>query len=156
MAQLRDMCFKRTDLGTIEKHLNSDSMKLLQHFDGRTPFHQIQQMVGLPAAVFKSSFLELFQKKLIEEVHDPLTTSAGPVSFVNTSVLDKLRMAAIQVAGPIGELLVSDCIENMGLQPSKIPVSRLPELIQAISEDIPGEKQRSMFLGQLPPDLRFP
>jgi len=62
MAQLRDMCFKRTDLGTLEKHLNSDSMKLLQHFDGRTPFHQIQQLVGLPAAVFKSSFLELFQK----------------------------------------------------------------------------------------------
>lgn len=154
MAQLRDMCFKRTDLGTIEKHLNSDSMKLLQYFDGRTPFHQIQQMVGLPAAVFKSSFLELFQKKLIEEVHDPLSAQAGPVSFVDNAVLDKLRMAAIQVAGPIGELLVSDSIENMGLQPSKIPVSRLPELVRTIADDIPGEKQRSMFLDQLPPDLR--
>ena len=150
MVKLRDMCFKKTDHGNIENGLNSDTLALLNAFDGRTPFFQIQQAARLPRTVFKESFLELYQKKLIKEVSKAPRPLSTKEEYLGDSILDDLRTAAVQVAGPIGELLVSDALEHLKLQPSTIPVSQLPNLVKIIAEDIPGEKQRKRFMEQIP------
>ena len=153
MAQLRDMCFRLTDLGKIETGLNSDSMKLLQAFDGKTPFHKIQQSVGLPADVFKNSFLELFRNKLIEEVQGGSSGESGNEEYLDGSVLEQLSEVAVKIVGPVGGLLVSDALEALKLNPAKVPASRVSELIKTIADDIPGESQAQQFLDSLPPGL---
>lgn len=143
MAKFRDMLFRRSDISyTAEEELEADTLKLLQEFNGQRTIFQVQQLVGLAGAVFKSSFLELFDKKLIEEIRTPIVTD----EYVDESVLKRLREVIVEVAGPVGELLIADATEDLDLELARIPVTRISELVTMIAKGIPGDKQRGMFM----------
>ena len=144
MAKFKDMCFKRTNIGGSDSLL-PQSLELLEAFDGVASMSEIRKRVGLESSVFKDCFLDLFKKKLIVEVNKPNDRPSTPVVYLDTSEIEKIKNAVVQVAGPLGEMLVQDVLEQMNLIPSQIPQEKLQDIIEAVSDSIPGEKQAAQF-----------
>lgn len=145
MAKFKDMRFQSAGVGNTGD-LSSESLELLRAFDGIAPISEIRTRVNLDNTTFRECFLELFKKKLITEIDSSVADVAEVSENLDTSYLEIIVKEVVAVAGPMGELLVSDAMDELGLDASQIPINKKDLLIAAISESIPGEKQRKQFL----------
>jgi hypothetical protein len=59
--------------------------------------------------------------------------------------LDRLREVLIELSGPMGELLIEQAAEEMSLEITKIPVSKVADFVYQIASVIPSEKQAIEF-----------
>ena len=145
MAKFKDMRFQSAGVGNTGE-LSPESLELLRAFDGIAPISEIRIRVKLDNTTFRECFLELFKKKFITEI-DYSTADVAEVSeHLDSSFLETLVKEVVAVAGPMGELLVGDALDELGLDASQIPMHKKDIIIAAISESIPGEKQRKQFL----------
>ena len=145
MAKFKDMRFQRAGVGDVTD-LSSESLELLRAFDGIASISEIRTRVKLDSTTFKECFLELFKKRFIAEADFSTADVVESSEHLDASFLEIIIKEVVAVAGPMGELLVSDVLDELGLDPDQIPVSKKDALISAISENIPGEKQRKQFL----------
>jgi len=141
MANLLDMCFKKTNLAsTSEITFDSDMLKLLMAVDDSKTIRQIAADVELTPSAFKESLIKLIKLKLIEQVE-----TAIPVSYVGDAFLERTREVLVDLTGPLGEVLIEETAEQMGLDMTQIPRDRVGDFIHNIARQMPGEKQKNEF-----------
>ncbi len=50
-----------------------------------------------------------------------------------------------EAVGPMGEILIEDILDEMGLQIDRIPVDAAPDFVRNIAREIPQEENRTLF-----------
>lgn len=139
MANLLDSYFKKTNISTAnEITFDPDMLKLLMAIDERKTLRQIATEVSLRPEAFKQSFTKLVRLKLIEEVQDMTT-------YVGREFVDRVKATLIELAGPLGEVLIEDAAEELNLPLDRIPKTDVADLIYRITQNIPGEKEQNTF-----------
>ncbi len=113
-------------------------IRVLLAIDERKSLYQIADEVGLDSTTFKQTLSKLLSQGLIEPV---------PKDFplLDTSFLELLRINLSRAIGPMAEILIEDVTEEMGLDPSKIPIDQAAELITHLSLEVPDEKNQIQF-----------
>ena len=141
MANLLDMQFRKTNLASnSEITFDSDMLKLLMAIDENKTIRQIAADVEFTPSAFKESLVKLIKLKLIEQV-----ATTAPVSYVGEAFLERTREVLVQLAGPLGEVLIEETAEQMNLDVTKIPRSSVGDFIYNIAKQMPGEKQKTEF-----------
>ncbi len=141
MANLLDMCFRKTDLAsTGEITFTADMLKLLMAIDANKTIRQIAADVELTPSAFKESLMKLIKLKLIEQAE-----ATAPMSYVGEAFLERTRETLVELIGPLGEMLIEEAAEQMGLDVTKIPKANVGDFIYNIANQMPGEKQKNEF-----------
>ncbi len=141
MANLLDMYFRKTNLASnSEITFDSDMLKLLMAIDDSKTIRQIATDVGFTPSAFKESLMKLIKLKLIEQVE-----ATAQVSYVGEAFLERTRDVLVDLTGPLGEVLIEETAEQMGLDITKIPRDRVGDFIYNIAKQMPGEKQKNEF-----------
>lgn len=141
MANLLDMHFRKTNLASnSEITFDSDMLKLLMAIDEDKTIRQIAGDVDLSPSAFKESLMKLIKLKLIEQV-----SAAAIVSYVGEAFMARLQELLVSLTGPLGEVLIEETAEQMGLDSKKIPRARVGDFVYNIANQMPGEKQKNEF-----------
>lgn len=141
MANLLYMHFRKTNLASrSEINFDSNMLKLLMVIDENKSIREIIGEVNMAPADFKESLIKLIKFKLIEQVD-----VAGAGSYVGESFMARLRDLLVELTGPLGEVLIEDTAEEMNLDATKIPRSRVNDFVYNLAGHVPGEKQKSKF-----------
>jgi len=141
MANLLDMCFRKTNLtSNSEITFNADMLKLLVAIDGNKTIRQIAADIELTPSAFKESLVKLIKLKLIERA-----VATAPGTYVSEAFLERTREILIQLAGPLGVVLIEEATEQMNLDVTKIPRDSVGDFIYNIAKQMPGEKQKNEF-----------
>lgn len=139
MANLADVCFKKTDRASSQEFaFDTDMLKLFMAIDGQKTVKEVSQEVQLGTSKFKDTFVKLRKLGLIEK-------AGNEEACVEESFIDNMRATLIQLIGPLGEVLVLDAVEDMGCKTNRIPVSSLASFVVAVAKEIPGNKQSNEF-----------
>ena len=139
MANLLDSHFRRTNTNTAnEITFDPDMLKLLMAIDERKTLRQIAAEINLKPEVFKQSFTKLFKLKLIEESEDK-------TAFVDAAFIDRIKATLVELAGPLGEVLIEDAAADQNMRLDRIPKTDIADLIYRITQSIPGEKEQNAF-----------
>ncbi len=148
MANLSNTRFKKTDRASSQEFtFDSDMLKMLLAIDEKKTLREVAQEVKMGQAAFKDTFVKLVKLRLIEQVGDQETC-------VEESFINFMREALIQLIGPLGEVLVDDTADEMGMTASSIPVSGLADFVAAVAKEIPGDKQSNEFKKRMLKEMR--
>jgi hypothetical protein len=136
--------------------LTSDSVLKLQ------PLDQMKSSVELP--VFATALLTALDgkrslEKVAAQINTPLekvlemaaevvrlglaVTVTGP--RVPQGFVTELTARVVRILGPVGEVIVEDAFEDLGLNPSDLPYDAIPGLLQTIGEQFRNDQQRAQF-----------
>jgi DNA-binding transcriptional regulator YhcF (GntR family) len=139
VTKLQDARFRKTDF-TADKatEFDSDMLTILMAIDENKSIVEIAKETKMNPAVFKEGFLRLYKLKFIEEVKETQV-------FVDSSFVQSLREVLVGLVGPLGEVLLDEAAEMMDLQISKVPKSRIADLVYEVAKGIPGNKQQEEF-----------
>jgi hypothetical protein len=138
-SDLPKICFKRARNPKMEKtSMDGRMLRVLLALDGRKTVQQIASETGLAIIHFREILAKLWKLGLVECVD-----TSGPL--VDQAFFDSLGTALIQLVGPIGEVLLEDVLSDMGLTKAKIPVSRIGDLIDRLTEQIPDPAMGNKF-----------
>ena len=139
MANLLDSHFRKTNINTAnEITFDPDMLKLLMAMDERKTLRQIAAEVNLKPEIFKQSFTKLVRLKLIEEAEDK-------TAYVEAAFIDRVKATLIELAGPLGEVLIEDAVADLNTTIDRIPKTDVADLIYRITQSIPGEKEQNTF-----------
>ena len=121
-----------------ELSLDADMIRLLIAIDESKSLYQIADEVDLDSTTFKQTLSKLLSQGLIEPV-------PKDIPLLDSSFLEALRINLSKAIGPMAEILIEDVAEEMGLDPSKIPINQAAELITHLSLEVPDEKNQIRF-----------
>jgi hypothetical protein len=139
MANLADVCFKKSDQASSQEFaFDTDMLKLFMAIDGQKTVREVSLEVKLGQPKFKDTFVKLLKLGLIEK-------AGNEEACVQESFIDNMRATLIQLIGPLGEVLILDAAEEMGLETKRIPVSGLANFVASVAKEIPGSKQSNEF-----------
>ncbi|MBN2800560.1 MAG: hypothetical protein JXX28_15570 [Deltaproteobacteria bacterium] len=126
--------------------------------DGSRNIEQILHMASLPMDACLANLLSLRRKALVRFGEDrtpkPAAKREAPVQMVAESVLETLQEAMVRYVGPMAEFALDEAIEELGAEWNSIPTSRLDELIELVSEQIPSPPDRARFLAGIKNTLK--
>lgn len=126
----------RTD--NDELSLDADMIRLLIAIDENKGLYQLADEVNMDSTTFKQTLSKLLAQGLIEPV-------AKDTPILDSAFLESLRLHLSKAIGPMAEILIEDVTEEMGLDPSKIPVHQAAELITHLSLEVPDENDQMLF-----------
>jgi hypothetical protein len=121
-----------------ELSLDADMIRLLIAIDESKSLYQIADEVDLDSTTFKQTLSKLLSQGLIEPV-------PKDIPLLDSSFLESLRINLSKAIGPMAEILIEDVAEEMGLNPSKIPINQAAELITHLSLEVPDETNQIRF-----------
>ncbi len=131
--------FRKTSIKpSNDINFDSDTLMLYLAIDDKKPILEIFKETKLHRSTFKECLLKLYKLKLIEQV-------AEEVDYVEPAFLNRLREVLIDVAGPLGEILMEEAADEMNLELTKIPKTKVADFVYQVASDIPGEKQAAEF-----------
>ncbi len=126
----------RTD--NDELSLDADMIRLLIAVDESKGLYELADEVNMDSTTFKHTLSKLLDQGLIEPV-------AKDTPILDSTFLESLRLHLSKAIGPMAEILIEDVTEEMGLDPSKIPVHQAAELITHLSLEVPDENDQMRF-----------
>ena len=121
----------RKDQGDVS--LDGAMIRLLLAIDEDKSIAEVAEATSMDLKTLRQVLEKLVLLGLVETVK-----KSGPL--LDRSFLDHLRRNLAKAVGPIGEFLVEDAASALGFSPNEIPVSRAPNLIEALSREIPDEQ----------------
>ena len=65
--------------------------------------------------------------------------------YKDRSFIIFLKTKLSEAVGPMGEILIEDILDEMGLQIDRIPVDAAPDFVRNIAREIPQEENRTLF-----------
>ncbi|HEX9445709.1 MAG TPA: DUF4388 domain-containing protein [Candidatus Binatia bacterium] len=132
--------------------LTPDQWRVLSRVNGARSVKAIAEAVRLPYMETAKIICALHKETLLA------AASGGPApksvsEFVPRAVLDPVppgffdRMVhgLAEVSGPIASVVVRDQIAALGVSEEAFPKSRIPELIESVSQVIPDKKLKARF-----------
>jgi hypothetical protein len=124
--------------------LDADMIRLLLAIDERKSLYQIAAEVEMDSAVFKAALRRLIDQGLIQSV-------PRPPALLGRTFVQVVAMHLARAIGPMAQILIDDCLADLGLDPAGIPVDQGAELVNRIALEIPDESKRSAFKKALIP-----
>jgi hypothetical protein len=121
-----------------ELSLDADMIRLLIAVDESKSLYQIADEVDLDSTTLKKTLSKLLSQGLIEPV-------SKDIPVLDSSFLELLRINLSKAIGPMAEILIEEVSEEMGLNPSNIPINQAAELITHLSLEVPDEKNQMLF-----------
>ena len=112
------------------------AIHLMRHTDGETSLHELSDRLELPLETILDAARELFRHKLIKRVSAPM---------VGRDFLVALNRAAVDIMGPMGEIVIEDALFELGLGQEAVPEQALPELIDELKNQFRDRELRQRF-----------
>lgn len=115
--------------GSEELLLTLEALHLWRRLDGVSSLQQLSRRITRPTEVLVQAANELLE--------------AGLADFVSLVVADarfgfELKREAVDLLGPVGEIVIEDAFLELGLSSESLPVSAVPELMRELANGVPA------------------
>ena len=131
--------FKKTIPNDIEKvTLDADMIRLLTAIDENKNISQVARAAEMNLSRVRDVLGKLLKLELVVQV-------AKEVIYLDRPFIEFLKTKLSEAVGPIGEILIEDIMDEMGLQIDRIPVDAASDFIRNIAREIPQEENRTLF-----------
>ena len=131
--------FKKTIRNDIEKvTLDAEMIRLLMAIDENKNISQVARVAEMNLSRVRDILGKLLKLKLVVQV-------AKEIIYIDRSFITFLKTKLSEAVGPMGEILIEDILDEMGLQVDKIPVDAAPDFVRNIAREIPQEENRTLF-----------
>ena len=127
----------RTDADRVT--MDANMIGVLLAVDENKDMRQIARETALSEEALRATLAKLLRLGLIELV-------AKNLRYLDRGFYDILNKNLTLFVGPMGEVLLEDIMDEMGIYADKIPVHRTAELIQKAGEQIPDGADRDRFV----------
>ena len=131
--------FKKTIQKNMEEiTLDAEMIRLLMAIDENKNISQIARAAEMNLSQVKDVLVRLLKLELVVPVKKDVTYLEQPfINFVKTKLSE--------FVGPMGEILIEDILDEMGLRIDRIPVNAAPDFVRNIAGEIPQEENRTLF-----------
>ncbi len=110
--------------------------RLLSVIDGRRSLEQAARAIGMPLEQVLEIAERVVQIGLAAPASAP-RVAPGFVAEVSTCV--------VRILGPVGEILVEDALEDLGLEATAVPFEAVNDLMKNIQSQFKTDQQRAQF-----------
>lgn len=138
--------------------ISPDQWRILSRINGARSVRAIADTLHLPYFDVAKAIYGFHREGLVEIVSGAakiLSNGAPKVApeAAPSGFLDRMVHRLAEVSGPIASVVVRDQIAALGGSPQAFPKSRLPELIESVSQQIPDKKLKARFQQKINEDL---
>ena len=131
--------FKKTIRNDIEKvTMDAEMIRLLMAIDENKNISQVARVAEMNLSRVRDILGKLLKLELVVQV-------TKEIIYIDRSFIIFLKTKLSQAVGPMGEILIEDILDEMGLQIDRIPVDAAPDFVRNIAREIPQEKNRILF-----------
>lgn len=139
--------------------ISAEQWRILARINGARGVKSIAEAVRLPYFETAKTIYGFHREGLVEPV--PGLAKAGPElapkavpDAVPPGFFDRMVHGLAEVSGPIASVVVSDQIAALGGKAEAFPKSRLVELIESVSQQIPDKRLKARFQQKMTEELR--
>jgi Domain of unknown function (DUF4388) len=150
------------DLGlSASMTLTAEQWKVLSRIDGARTVKAIADAVRLSyfdgakilCSLSKDGVIELAAPGAAKQVaSEPV--KAAPADAVPQGFFDRMVHGLAEVSGPIASVVVRDQIAALGATEETFPKSRIPELVDSVSQVIPDKRLKARFQQRMNEEMR--
>ena len=131
--------FKKTIRNDIEKvTLDAEMIRLLMAIDENKNISQVARVAEMNLSRVRDILGKLLKLELVVQV-------TKEIIYIDRSFIIFLKTKLSEAVGPMGEILIEDILDEMGLQIDRIPVDAAPDFVRNIAREIPQEEKRTLF-----------
>jgi hypothetical protein len=131
--------FKKTIRKNMEEiTLDPEMIRLLMAIDENKNISQVARAAEMNLSRVRDTLVKLLKLELVV----PVTKD---VTYIEQSFIIFLKTKLSEVVGPMGEILIEDVLDEMGLQINRIPVDVVPDFVRNIAREIPQTEMRTLF-----------
>ena len=131
--------FKKTIRNDIEKiTLDAEMIRLLMAIDENKNISQVARVAEINLSRVRDILGKLLKLELVVQV-------TKEIIYKDRSFIIFLKTKLSEAVGPMGEILIEDILDEMGLQIDRIPVDAAPDFVRNIAREIPQEENRTLF-----------
>ena len=131
--------FKKTIRQDMENiTLDAEMLRLLMAIDENKNISQVARAAEMDLSKVRDILVKLLKLELVV----PITKE---VIYTEQSFIIFLKTKLSEAIGPMGEILIEDILDEMGLQIDKIPVHVTLDFVKNIAREIPQGKNRTIF-----------
>ncbi len=131
--------FKKTIRNDIEKiTLDAEMIRLLMAIDENKNISQVARVAEIDLSRVRDILGKLLKLELVVQV-------TKEIIYKDRSFIIFLKTKLSEAVGPMGEILIEDILDEMGLQIDRIPVDAAPDFVRNIAREIPQEENRTLF-----------
>ncbi|MEA3435625.1 MAG: hypothetical protein U9R43_04110 [Thermodesulfobacteriota bacterium] len=131
--------FKKTIRKNMEEiTLDAEMIRLLMAIDENKNISQVAKAAEMNLSQVRGVLAKLLKLELVVQVKKDVT-------YLEQSFINFLKAKLTESVGPMGEILIEDILDEMGLQIDRIPVNAAPDFIKNIAKEIPQEENRTLF-----------
>jgi Domain of unknown function (DUF4388) len=139
--------------------LTSEQWKILSRVNGVRTVKAIAEAVRLAYFDTAKILCSLSKDRLIELSSagaKPLVSPSmkAPADPVPQGFFDRMVHGLAEVSGPIASVVVRDQIAALGATEETFPKSRIPELVDSVSQVIPDKKLKARFQQRMNEEMR--
>lgn len=118
--------------------LDPEMIRLLMAIDENKNISQVARAAEMNLSRVRDTLVKLLKLELVV----PVTKD---VTYIEESFIIFLKTKLSEVVGPMGEILIEDVLDEMGLQINRIPVDVVPDFVRNIAREIPQTEMRTLF-----------
>jgi len=131
--------FKKTIRNDIEKvTMDAEMIRLLMAIDENKNISQVARVAEMNLSRVRDILGKLLKLELVVQV-------TKEIIYLDRSFIIFLKTKLSETVGPMGEILIEDILDEMGLQIDRIPVDAAPDFVRNIAREIPQEENRTLF-----------
>lgn len=131
--------FKKTIRKNMEEiTLDAEMIRLLMAIDENKNISQVARAAEMNLSQVRDVLAKLLKQELVVPVKKDVT-------YLEQSFINLLKTKLTESVGPMGEILIEDILDEMGLQIDRIPVNAAPDFVRNIAREIPQEENRTLF-----------
>jgi len=131
--------FKKTIRKNMEEiTLDAEMIHLLMAIDENKNISQVARAAEMNLSQVRDVLIKLLKLELIVPVKKVVT-------YLEQSFIIFLKTKLSEFVGPMGEILIEDILDEMGLKIDRIPVNAAPDFVRNIAGEIPQEENRTLF-----------
>lgn len=131
--------FKKTIRKNMEEiTLDAEMIRLLMAIDENKNISQVARAAEMNLSQVRDVLAKLLKLELVVPVKKDVT-------YLEQSFINLLKTKLTESVGPMGEILIEDILDEMGLQIDRIPVNAAPDFVRNIAREIPQEENRTLF-----------
>ena len=133
--------------GFGQLYLDGQTLNILMMLDGKKTIDQVAQQAGIILTDLRKVIIKLIKMRLVESVERAVT-------LIDRDFLEFLVYRMSLAVGPLGEIVVDDCLEDMGFTRNNFPSQKSEELVNLLSQEIQREERRREFMQVMIKEVR--
>jgi len=142
--------------------LSAEQWKILSRINGERTVKTIAEAVRLSYFDAAKVVCSLSKDRIVELAAPGAPTKqatsepakVAPADAVPQGFFDRMVHGLAEVSGPIASVVVRDQIAALGATEETFPKSRIPELVDSVSQVIPDKRLKARFQQRMNEELR--